>query len=638
MNLRKLEQLRLPNGLRRIWDSRGGVFPFTVVCLVSLAVASPLVFLGFPLSNYDGAIHLRWTHHATQAFQAGAMYPRYFPELNNGFGSPSFFYYPPLSTFVAALFSLIAPEQNSDLYALAWSAAFALILSGVTMWSFLYRCTNNRWAATVGASLYVVAPYHLGTDLFSRGANAEFWAFVFMPLVLFGFFRLSDAQQQRTAVEGARRRYAARTLADAVIPSSATIFAAITLVLLFLCHVLTAIAFAPIALAYAIVLGRRTLKQALVAGIWAVLLVAVFLVPAAAYAKFIAGNTNPFFMGEMLRTTFFFPELHLTQPTFVKDTFHQDLMIAFGGQVIVWLVALGSLFFNNYDAKRRKHLILLCFAAQFCILMMLPISDPLYAVLPFLRRLQFAWRFLSPGTFVCVAMLSVLFPNDKSAWREWVSWTTAVLVFVLTAVVVCVPLLRMHSSNEHRPSTKVVNVDLRAVDGFGEYVPAGADIIKAQNFFSHTNASPWDSRRIGGAGNLAVKEVGPRRALLISDLDEPSTFVFHQFWFPGWRAIVSESGRDLPLVQHAETGLLQLSLPQGRSTAELRLTRLWPEWIGITTSVLAFTWLLLVAVVRVLCCGRRASPTAMANELADPSASDMPQEKANLPGAKDGAS
>lgn len=587
------------------------VLPLGVVCSFSVVIALPLVCLGFPLSNYDGAIHLRWAHHATEAFQAGAIYPRYFPELNSGFGSPSFFYYPPLSTFVAAIFSQIAPDANRDLYALGWSAAFALILSGVTMWGFLYRCSNRRWVAVVGAALYVIAPYHLGTDLFSRGANAEFWAFAFMPLVLFAFYGLSDSQELRAAADSTCGRHTCSAWANVIIPSPAAIFTALTLALVFVCHVLTAIAFAPIALAYAMILGIETFKRVFVAGAWAVLLAAVYLLPVAAYSKYIAGHTNPFFMGEMFRTTFFFPEFHLAQTTFVKDAFHQQLAIAFGGQVIIWAIALASLFFKGKEIKQRRHLILLCCAAQFCILMMLPISEPLYAGLPFIRRLQFAWRFLGPGTLVCVTILVLLFPNEKSAWKETISAAAAVLMFVLTAVAVSIPLLRMHFSNEHRPSTKMVDVDLRAVDGFGEYVSAGADIIKAQSFFSDTNASPWDWRRIAGAGSVVVKKTEPRRVLLTTESSESSTFVFHQFYFPGWRAFVPGTGEQVPLVRHPGTGLLQMGVRREQRMIELRLTRLWPEQIGILTSVLAVTWLTLISLRYSFLCRRSKKEVAL---------------------------
>jgi len=603
--MRSAARLARPGGCRKV------VPPLAVVCLIALAASLPLFLWGFPLSNHDGAIHLRWTHHAIYAFQEGAVYPRYFPGLNEGFGSPSFFYYPPLSTFVAAFFSLIAPEENRDLYALGWSAAFALILSGIAMWCFLYCCTNHRWGASVGASLYVIAPYHLGTDLFSRGANAEFWAFAFMPLVLLTFHQLSDERQHDITPNRALVKQINRALVNLFVPSPSVVVAAITLALLFMCHVLTAIAFAPVAFAYAIVLGRGAVKRALFAGAWAVLLTAIFLVPAASYSKYISGNANPSFMGQMFRTTFFFPRLHLAEATLEEDMFHQHLAISFLGQVIIWAVALVSLYLNTYDIKVRKRLITFCFAAQLCILMMLPIAEPLYVVLPFFRRLQFAWRFLSPGTFICATMLSVIVPRNKNSWRELVSWTLAVVAFVCAAALVNIPLFRMHCSKEHRSSTAVLGVNLRAIDGFGEYVPAGANLSNAHRFFSDTDAKPWDWRRIAGDGDIAARESGSRRVLLTSDLKEPSTFVFHQFWFPGWRANMSGSGKDLPLVEHTGTGLLQLTLPQGRSSVELRLARLWPEQIGILTSILASTWLLLLALVRVFrrCHTRRVEIT-----------------------------
>jgi hypothetical protein len=43
----------------------------------------------------------------------------------------------------------------------------------------------SETAAIVGAVVYLASPYHLTVDLYMRAAFAEFWAFVWMPLIYF---------------------------------------------------------------------------------------------------------------------------------------------------------------------------------------------------------------------------------------------------------------------------------------------------------------------------------------------------------------------------------------------------------------------------------------------------------------------
>src|SRR6185436_5882329 len=113
--------------------------PVAIIAFACLLLAWPMLRSGFPPSNSDGPIHIRWLHHVATQFWSGEMYPRYFPELNNAFGIPAFFYYPPLSTMAGVPFWHIVPENGREWYALGWGSTLGLILSGVFMWMFLKR-------------------------------------------------------------------------------------------------------------------------------------------------------------------------------------------------------------------------------------------------------------------------------------------------------------------------------------------------------------------------------------------------------------------------------------------------------------------------------------------------------------------
>lgn len=573
-----------------------------VVVLVGLLVAWPLVLSGFPPSTIDGAIHVRWAHHAAEQLWSGSVYPRYFPELNNNFGSPSFFYYPPLSSFAAAVIWPVAPNQGRAWYALGWSAALGLILSGVFMWLFLRNCTGRSWVATLSASLYLIAPYHLGVDLLDRGANAECWAFALMPLVLLSFHRLS-AETRNEALNSQMTVSGSYCFAkECAMPRPQTTLAAFILAALFCCHVLTTMTFALIAFGYTLWRGRATCGRAIVAGFWALLLSAIYLLPTTMYSKYVSGSENAFFMGELFRDTFFYPDLRFQRPLLTNDAYHQRLLVVFAGQLVIQFVCVVSLLLRVVSDSQRRTMLLLIAALQFCIAMMLPISEPLYVLVPPLQRVQFAWRFLAPATFICSIMIGILaIPKNKSSFRTVIISGFAVATFILTAAYVNCGLYQRNGLTKTGVwREKTPPLDFHSLDAFGEYVPVLGNIASAEGFFGGTNSRPSALVLLSGQGEIAAEPRTARHLILRTSSENGLRLLLHQFWFPGWFAKDSVSGEIIPVTRHVGSGLVEVSVPKGQRNIDLRLSILWPEAIGLAASTASGSWLLGLIVWRVL--------------------------------------
>ena len=144
---------------------------------------------GFPAGTYDGRIHALWASEFTQQSLAGEWYPRWLFQLNGGLGSPTFFYYPPLPYLITAGFGRLIPNYPGCWQELGLSASLALVLSGVFALAWL-RQLVPLWAAAGGAVCYLLMPFHLLIDLYTRGAFAEFWAMTWLPLVLWSAHRV----------------------------------------------------------------------------------------------------------------------------------------------------------------------------------------------------------------------------------------------------------------------------------------------------------------------------------------------------------------------------------------------------------------------------------------------------------------
>ena len=54
----------------------------------------------------------------------------------------------------------------------------------------------RRGPAVCGAIVYMLVPYHVVVDLYNRAALAETWAFVWMPLVLYGVLKFSQSERR----------------------------------------------------------------------------------------------------------------------------------------------------------------------------------------------------------------------------------------------------------------------------------------------------------------------------------------------------------------------------------------------------------------------------------------------------------
>jgi hypothetical protein len=555
------------------------------VLLVGLSAGLPLILSGFPPLTLDGAIHVRWAHNAALQFWSGSIYPRYFPELNNGFGSPSFFYYPPLSTLGAVLVWPFAPAQNRAWYSLGWSAALGLILSGVFMWFLVRNCTGHRWAATVAASLYVVAPYHLGVDLLDRGANAECWAFVFMPLLLLSFRRLTPEN-----LPIYNNFFRQRASVPTRIAQAAFVLAA-----LFCCHALTAIAFAPIAVSYAWLLGASTLRRATTAGVLALLLSAAYLLPVLTYGDYISGSQDSFFMGERFRQTFFFPDLQVQNPLATDDAYHRRLFVIFIGQVAIQIVCITALLLLFVPDRRRRTMVSLFVAMQLCTAMVLPVSEPLYTLIPALQRLQFTWRFLSPATFLCTIAIGILaLPTPRHPFGGKLIFVLAAMISVLTSAWVNIRLYEQNGITKTGTWRAMASsINRYELDAFGEYVPLHGKMSVAQEFFrGSTNAAPCDVVLLSGRGEISVIEYGPRHFVIRCDSDNDVRLLLHQFWFPGWSAKDRITGEVITVNCEQRSGLLGILVPKGQREVDVRLRMLWPEAVGVVISLASGSCLL----------------------------------------------
>jgi hypothetical protein len=168
-------------GIKHFVLRHAGIAWLTVIAII---VTLPALLWGPSISD-SSVYNYVWVTQFAEALGHGDVYPRWLARSFVGLGSPTFFFYPPIAFYLAALFDLAG---LTTLQAINVCALFLTLASGLTMYAWL-RALGGR--ALLGAAAYMIAPYHL-MEVYFRGALAEHAAFVWLPLIALGIRSLPN--------------------------------------------------------------------------------------------------------------------------------------------------------------------------------------------------------------------------------------------------------------------------------------------------------------------------------------------------------------------------------------------------------------------------------------------------------------
>lgn len=166
---------------------RYGIIILIVACLVSI----PLVWKNFNYYNDDGVQHIARAFLTSEAIKKGQS-PIVLSRLENGFGYSWDLFYGPLSSFCVAVLGLAFKNIVVGYKIVLF---LGMLLSGITMYLFAKKVTDDKNVGLLASILYMVMPYHL-TDMYIRGSLGEFLSFIFIPLVFLGLYNLFHKEKK----------------------------------------------------------------------------------------------------------------------------------------------------------------------------------------------------------------------------------------------------------------------------------------------------------------------------------------------------------------------------------------------------------------------------------------------------------
>jgi len=339
--------------------------PLIILIILTLFAVWPLLKEGF-VPTHDGEYHLIRFWQFDKNIRDAKFFPRWAPDLDNGFGVPLFSFFYPLPNYAAEIFHIFGFNLIDSL---KFSLALAFFLSGLFFYLGLKEKFNS-WPALVGAVFYLYAPYHF-LDLYVRGSVGEVWALVWLPAVLWAWGKKQ------------------------------LVLASVFFAFLILSHNILALVFSVFLLSYMLVCGHtsdcqlhsgrvhaNTPGASLVLGLG---LSAYFWLPALVEKKFVRGL-------EIIDYADHFPDFfQLIFPSWGTGFSVSGIMDGMSFQIGLahWLVVLISLLLLWKQRKYSRQI--LFFLSWFFLLCFLMLENSLFVwqVLPLMHYLQYPWRLLA---------------------------------------------------------------------------------------------------------------------------------------------------------------------------------------------------------------------------------------------------
>lgn len=522
--------------------------------LAALLFMLPALCLGG--GGTDLIYHLLWQEHFSRQFWSGDLYPRWLDGMNAGCGSPTFYYYPPLPYYLGSLFAFLNHIQPAYWYPLAVVFWLMMTFAGLAMYGWL-RPHAGHLGALLASVIYLFLPYpaavFYGALLYSYG-----FSFLWSPLLLLLTDRLFDGKPR------------------------AFLWFALVFAGLFFSTIPGTIVVGPLPFIYAALMKDFKLGKYVLLALSSVLgiaLSAIYLIPMwVLMPEASVGATNMMWEGPgNFRRGLFF-----THETLTFSAANIMLMVstcAMAGAVLLILYKIQQA--DRLVVTKARKWAIFFFLVFF---MYLPISEPVWEVIPILKIVQMPSRLMVLTTIAFAVLCALLIKAKESALKpDVVVWHVLLISgAVLLPLHASYSLFSRYDVNNPETTKESTHISRKAlfypyasVPGF-EYLPsrvpvayfswadapAGLERLKAKCQASAVYAEPALPVRINHTAE------GWRLSMPAAKQDIRVTLPL--FYFPGWSGVSQDRHvRILP----ASEGWLLVEAPASDTPYEILLTR-----------------------------------------------------------------
>lgn len=547
------------------------LLPFFLLLFLSFWAVFPLFHSGFfPMHDDEQIARL---FELNQTLSAGQFPPRWIDGLGFGFGYPFYNFYPPFVYYFGEIFHLLGISLiNSTKIVMG----LGFLLSGLFSY-LLAKEFFGKSGGLVTAVFYLYAPYH-SLDLYVRGALAEFYAFVFLPAVLWSTFKLIKERNRNWLVINS-----------------------CFLSLLLLSHNLIALIFLPFYFAFAgfLVLQKKDKKKIILSFLCSFMLFlglsAYFWLPALLERQYTL--VDQILTGELASYKLHFVYLRqfISSPWGYGGSIYglNDGISFEVGKLHLLLSFLGGIFGLYLLWKKRENGLLFTFfffLFSFSIFMASFYSQFIWDKLPPLWYVQFPWRFL-----VFTALFASLLAGGLASYvskirQPFTKWL--MLAFLIAFVVLLNrdyfrPARYLEVTDKDYTTKEELNWRVSKMSF--EYVPKGiatvlSDIQTTQVDIKREEI-PINSFVSDGRLQVKEKQILPHEKKY-EVFGEGGKLTVNTYNFPGWE--VKIDGQKTKIDDNNKFKLITVDVSKGSHLVEVVFNDTPLRTLGNFASVISF--------------------------------------------------
>jgi len=532
---------------------------YLLVCLLTIPTIVALFRPGFfPMHDDISALRIDQMQQCFHDLQLPCLWS---PDMGYGYGYPQFEYYGPLPYYMMTL----GHSLGLSLFAsVKLGFILPMVLGSLAMFLLASTLFGN-WGGLLSTMAYAYAPYR-ASDLYSRGAMGEHWAFIFMPLILFALVRLFKKPNLRTAS-----------------------LLALSYAGLLVTHNITTLIFTPMVAVLALFLlfistkKRKFIKFGLFGLIWSVLIAGFFLIPVVLEKDY--AHTESLIEGYFNYLAHFATIKQLLFTTFwgygSSEIGPTDDLSFFVGPVQLLLFILSLLIvLKEFRNKKTLPFYLVIASTIFMttsLFMAHQKSTFIWKLVPVLAFLQFPWRFLITANFflTLVAGYSLKFLQGKKAFL-----LASVMIFFLIFFNVSFFRPRDWYDLSIYEKFSGQSWDSQLTRSIFDYLPIFAKFppgTPAPQYPYAANRTP-----------VGILDYVHRSNSISfnSNTQKNITLVLPQFFFPGWRVTIDN--RTVPINYKNDLGLISFDLPPGTHLVRAHLGLTPVRLVGDLMTLIAF--------------------------------------------------
>jgi hypothetical protein len=463
-----------------------------------------------------------------RALREGQFPVRWVSDLGYGYGYPIFNFYGPLPYYVGGVLYALG---LTGLTATKIMMGAGLVLAGITMYAAVADISGVS-AGVIAALFYMFAPYH-GVQAYVRGAVGEYWALIFLPLILWGFWR---------------RRIFPAAIGTAGLIVSHTILGYVGILLEVLAVLLLSMA----------KVQTKKLWAAVLLGLG---LSAFFWLPAIFEMRYtsVAGQINS---GSNFRDHFVCIRQLWNSPWGFGGSakgcldglsFKVGKVHLLAGLAVLIGILVGLI------RQRQAKIVVAVGSAIFLtsVFFMLNISEPVWNIFPFFAYVQYPWRFLAFAIFGISLVVSQIVAFRSAVIR----WCVVILLAGLVLFVEAKRFTPQYTySRAFSDFETLEDIRFRVSKISDEYLPAA--VTRPEN--------PQDVVRDtipqSDLYTMEIQQMSDTYGKFGFSAKAPAAIQINTAYFPGWHYVVNVTDTK-PRIQN---GLPVITIPSGDSVVQMQ--------------------------------------------------------------------